>query len=282
MITKDFLRQATDLLMNEARLERAEAHSRARLLLDGATGIRFCHLISPEANLEPAQEEKLRRWLQEALQGRPLPYILNRAAFFGLEFSVDERVLIPRPETELLVEIALERIKAQDNVQVADLGTGSGAIAISVAKNLSQAKVFALDISPGALEVARHNAAANGVSIDFVQGHGNWLGPITSFAPFDAILSNPPYIAAQEIESLDIGVREFEPRLALDGGTDGLDPYRELATGAKALLKPGGFIAVELGAGQFADIRALFEGAGWQVEAARHDLAGIERVLIAH
>jgi release factor glutamine methyltransferase len=282
MITKDFLRQATDLLMSEAKLERAEAHLRARLLLDGATGIRFCHLISPEANLEPAQEKKLHLWLQEALTGRPLPYILNKAAFFGLEFSVDERVLIPRPETELLVEIALERLKNLENSQIADLGTGSGAIAVAVAKNLPHAHVVALDISPGALEIARGNAANNGVGVDFVQGDGNWLAPMTPFAPFDAILSNPPYIAAQEIETLDIGVRQFEPRLALDGGADGLNPYRQLALGARALLKPEGFIAVELGAGQFADIRALFESAGWQVEAARHDLAGIERVLVAH
>lgn len=282
MITKDFLREAVESLMREAKLERAEAHLQARLLLYGATGIRFYHLVSPEANLEPAQQEKLQRWLSDALRGRPIPYILNRAPFFGLEFNVDERVLIPRPETELLVEIALNRLKDHSQPRLVDLGTGSGAIAIAVAKHLPKAEVFALDVSPGALEVARGNAQSNQVDIHFVQGDGRWLDPVAQFGPFDAILSNPPYIPAVDIEELEIGVREYEPRLALDGGKDGLNPYRELAAGAKALLAPEGFVAVELGAGQFPDIRSIFEKAGWEVEDAQRDLAGIERVLVAH
>jgi release factor glutamine methyltransferase len=282
MITKDFLREATDLLMSEAALERPEAHLRARLLLDGATGIRFSHLISPEANLEPEQHEKLQLWLKDALRGRPIPYILNRAPFFGMEFNVDERVLIPRPETERLVEIAIERLRGRLAPVVVDLGTGSGAIAVSVAKHLSAAKVYALDVSPDALEVARGNAEGNCAQIEFILGNGSWLDPIRKFAPFHAILSNPPYIPPHEIDELEIGVREFEPRLALDGGPDGLDPYREMAAGAKALLAEGGFLAVELGAGQFGDIRAIFEAAGWEVEEAQCDLAGIERILVAH
>jgi release factor glutamine methyltransferase len=282
MITKDFLRQATDLLMTEAALERPEAHLRVRLLLDSATGVRFSHLISPEANLETEQYEKLQLWLKDALRGRPIPYILNRAPFFGLEFNVDERVLIPRPETERLVEIAIERLKGRLAPVIADLGTGSGAIAVSVAKHLPAAKVYALDVSPGALEVARGNAKGNGAQVEFILGDGDWLAPIRKFGPFHAILSNPPYIPPHEIEELEIGVREFEPRLALDGGPDGLAPYREMAAGAKALLVEGGFLAVELGAGQFGDIRDIFGAAGWEVEEAQRDLAGIERILVAH
>ncbi|RYG67605.1 peptide chain release factor N(5)-glutamine methyltransferase, partial [bacterium] len=233
MITKDFLREATDLLMSEARLPRAEAHLQARLLLDNATNIRFSHLVAPEATLEPTQHQKLQLWLTEAIKGRPIPYILNSAPFFGLEFAVDERVLIPRPETELLVELAIERLKNRTQPKIADLGTGSGAIAVSVAHSLPSAQVYALDISPGALEVAKGNSAANNVKVEFLQGDGHWLHPIAPFAPFDAILSNPPYVPASDIEELEIGVRDFEPRLALDGGDDGLTPYRELAAGAK-------------------------------------------------
>ncbi|HEX8465171.1 MAG TPA: peptide chain release factor N(5)-glutamine methyltransferase [Abditibacterium sp.] len=281
MTNEDFIRIATQELQQHGSLDRAEAHGRARLLLDAITGTRFSHLMAPDKQLEPWQVQRSRQWLADALRGRPIPYILNRAAFYGLDFMVDERVLIPRPETELLVETALDGLQNCREPRVADLGTGSGIIAVSLAKSRPDAQVLALDLSPGALEIARQNAELHGVSIQWLQGDGPWLAPLEDFARFDAIISNPPYIPAREIETLDIGVRDFEPRLALDGGADGLSPYRELAVGSAELLRESGFVALELGAGQFSDVRALFEARGWQVEAARRDLAGIERVLVA-
>ncbi len=262
---------------------RLEARSQARLLLDGATQTRYSHLVAPDHVLEPGMFQRLQLWLGEAARGRPIPYILNRAPFFGLHWEVDERVLIPRPETELLVETTLQLLSnAPTNApKIADLGTGSGIIAVTLQKNRPDSAVFALDISAGALQIARRNAETHGVSLHFLQGEGDWLTPLQPFAPFDAIVSNPPYIPAREIESLEIGVREFEPRGALDGGEDGLDPYREIARGAASYLSETGFVALEIGATQFESIRGIFETRGWTTEAPRRDLVGIERVLVA-
>ncbi|HEX9998237.1 MAG TPA: peptide chain release factor N(5)-glutamine methyltransferase [Abditibacterium sp.] len=282
MNIKNFLGEATNFLVRNAQLERAEAHLQARLLLDDATGTRFCHLISPEAILEASQLEKLQRNLEDAARGRPIPYILGHAPFFGLNFEVAEAVLIPRPETELLVETVLEKLKNRQNAKIADLGTGSGAIAVTLAKMRPDFAVWALDISPGALQIAGRNARTHSVSVEWIAGSGDWLAPLEPFAPFNAIISNPPYIAAQEIETLDVGVREFEPRLALDGGADGLDPYREIASGARKLMTHDGFLAMEIGAGQWHDIHAIFTQSGFDVESPRLDLAGIERVLVAN
>ena len=281
MTYAEFIATATLSLQQTLSLDRAEAHSRARLLLDGITGARYSHLMSPDQQLEPWQEQRSRQWLVDALRGRPIPYILGRAAFYGLEFEVDEHVLIPRPETELLVETALDLLQDRRSPRIADLGTGSGIIAVSLAKRRPQSQVFASDLSKDALEIARKNAARHDVAVQFEQSEGDWLSPVAPYAPFDAILSNPPYIPALEIETLEIGVRDFEPRLALDGGKDGLDPYRELAAGSANLLLPDGFVAVEFGAGQFAALSSLFNGHGWQVDAPRRDFAGIERVLVA-
>lgn len=274
-------RREAALSLENAAWPRDEARIAARLLLDGATGTRYAHLLAPDQLLTPEQGAQLARWLAEAKRGRPIPYILGRAAFFGLEFAVDERVLIPRPETELLVETALQGLLGQRAPRIADLGTGSGAIAVAIAKKRPDARVCALDVSGAALEVARINAAINDVAIEFVQGDGDWLSPLQPLAPFEAIVSNPPYIARAQIETLATGVRDFEPRLALDGGADGLAPYRVLAARAAPFLSENGFLALELGARQFGAARALFEGNGWRVEAARRDLAGIERVLWA-
>lgn len=279
MTNGEWLESATQFLSNSSEVARQEAHLHARLLLDGATGLRFCHLIAPEARLEAERLQKLQGWLLDAARGRPIPFILGQAAFFGLEWEVDERVLIPRPETELLVETTLEL--AHGEAKIADLGTGSGIIAVSLQKTRPDLEVVALDVSPGALEIAARNAKLHGAEIKFVRGNGAWIAPIQEFAPFDAIVSNPPYIAQAEIAKLEVGVREFEPRLALDGGEDGLDPYREIARNAPVVMARGGFVALEMGAGQFESIRAIFEQSGWQVEAARRDLAGIERVLVA-
>lgn len=283
MTNQQWLETATAFL-RESGLDRGQAHLHARLLLDGATRTRFAHLLAPEAVLEARSAQRLQSWLTDAAKGRPIPYILGKAPFWGLDWEVDEHVLIPRPETELLVETVLELLSprsAETGVQVADLGTGSGIIVVCLKRARPDLRLLALDISPDALALAARNAARHGAPIEWLRGEGDWIAPLRPFGAFAALVSNPPYIAAAEIERLEPGVRDFEPRAALDGGADGLDPYRAIAREGRSVLAAGGFVALEIGAGQFGEISAIFRAQGWQVEAPRLDLAGTERVLVA-
>jgi release factor glutamine methyltransferase len=264
-----------------------EARAISRRLLEEITGVRHAHLMQPARLLEPLQVTKFDDYIKQLQEGKPLPYLLGECEFYGLPFRCDERGLIPRPETELLVELALERLKPFEAPLVADLGTGSGCIAVSIAQELAGAVVYATDASGPALELASSNARLNAIEnrINFVSGNKeNWVSPLISqglAGKLHAIFSNPPYIAKAEIETLQPQVRDWEPRAALDGGDDGLDCYRAIARQCGVLLAPQGFLAVELGAGQFAEVSAIFETFGWVVEAPRLDFAGIERVLIA-
>lgn len=226
--------------------------------------------------------------------GRPVPYILGRRAFYDLDFKCDERALIPRPETELLVETALKHLALHSapfqTLRLADLGTGTGCIAISIAKNGPAVHVVATDVSPAALQLARENAHTHNAlqRIEFVAGRsGDWATPLREYSRpgdgggFDVIVSNPPYIAPRDIENLPAPIKDFEPRHALDGGADGLDCYRQIAAQCRLLLKPNGILACELGAGQFAAVRDIFETEQWRVQEPILDFAGIERVLLA-
>jgi release factor glutamine methyltransferase len=266
-------------------LSRTEACSLARLLVDYLTGQRYAHLLQPAGVLQG--EEKLYSMLAELAGGRPLPYVLKCREFYGLTFRCDDRALIPRPETELLVETTVARLRECDAVVIADLGTGSGCIAVSVTHALPLSIIYATDASEDALALAHENAVEHEVAnrVHFLTGAaGDWNGPLLRAGlegKLDAIVTNPPYIAAGEIATLQTQVRDWEPRTALDGGADGLDEYRRLASQCGTLLKPGGFLAAELGAGQFEAVRAIFIAAGWSVEAPLLDFAGIERVLVA-
>ncbi|MFZ5634715.1 MAG: peptide chain release factor N(5)-glutamine methyltransferase [Bacillota bacterium] len=240
--------------------------------------------------LSPGQEEMFRRLLERRAGGEPLAYITGHREFMGLDFLVSPAVLIPRPETELLVEKAVEILR---NVRhgteygslpgpvAVDVGTGSGAIAVSLAVMVGCAGVYATDISPAALEVARQNAARHGVAerVDFRQG--DLLGPLKGIPGFraDLIAANLPYVPSPEIPLLMAGVRDYEPRSALDGGPDGLDQYRRLVPEAQGLLRDGGPLLVEIAPGQGAAVAGMM-GSGWQVEIFR-DLAGRERLVIA-
>ncbi len=267
------------------QVERKEIHTRARLLLDWIAELSHAHLLASTKVLSAEAIEVLEHAIEEAAHGRPLPYITGRREFFGLDFFVDERVLIPRPETELLVETVLEHAQAIATPLLADLGTGSGCIAVSLAHTLPTSRVIATDASNSALEVAQQNARQNDVAerMDFLPGQiGNWATPLQHFAgQFDAIASNPPYISLADVQQLQPEILHFEPHSALAAGADGLDCYRELAAQIPTLLKPGGLFAAELGAGQFEAVKSLFENQGWKVEAPRLDFAGIERVLLA-
>lgn len=209
---------------------------------------------------KPLNVEELARYrAMVARRGRrePLQHILGSQEFFGLELEVTPDVLVPRYDTETLVYEALARMPAA--TAVLDIGTGSGCIAIALARQLPQAVVTAVDISAAALDVACRNAAKNGVNIEFLQG--SLCEPVAG-RYFDLMVSNPPYIPVGDIEGLDPEVRDFDPRGALDGGPDGLDIYRKLVPAALACLVTGGWLLVEIGIGQERDVIELFRGTG--------------------
>ncbi|MBV9467626.1 MAG: peptide chain release factor N(5)-glutamine methyltransferase [Abitibacteriaceae bacterium] len=274
-------------LQTQASVTAEEARVKARLIVDYITGTRYAHLTHPALELEAPQQEKLEQALLEVAQGRPLPYLIGQCEFFGLTFSCDERALIPRPETETLVEAAIERLSQCLKPIVAELGTGTGCIAISIAHALPEPTVYATDVRADTLDLARANAQLNAVTdrIHFIQGKaGQWAEPLINTehgGTFDALLSNPPYIATEEITALQTEIKDWEPREALDGGEDGLDCYRQIAAQCGGLLAPEGFLMVELGAGQYPAVQEIFTAAGWLVAEPLRDLAGIERVLLA-
>jgi len=214
--------------------------------------------------------------LQRRLSGEPIAYILGQREFYGLEFTVSPAVLIPRPETELLVELALERIPTRQPTQVLDLGTGSGAIAVTLAKLRPQALVTAVDVSPDALAIARHNAERLGISnVRFIAS--DWFQGLAAHDRFELIVANPPYIAEDD-PHLQQGDVRFEPNSALQSGAEGLDAIRLIAREARRFLSPNGWLLFEHGfdqPGACADILASF---GYANIHCQRDLAGQPRV----
>jgi release factor glutamine methyltransferase len=219
----------------------------------------------------------LREMVKRRAAGEPLQYVLGIANFHGLDFAVDKRVLVPRPETELLVDHVVKNGTAAKTI--ADIGTGSGAIAISLAKKLPKARVLAVDASAEALEVARANAMTHDAQVEFF--HGDLLAPLPDGVQCDWIVSNPPYIPSGEIAGLAREIRDHEPRAALDGGTDGLEIIQRLAAEARPRLGADGHVAVELGAGQETAAERIFLDNGYRVEKMLNDWQGHARVLVA-
>lgn len=257
--------------IENARLE-------AEWLLCAATGLdRVGLYLSYDKPLNRDELALFRQMVARRARREPLQHILGTQEFCGLEFQVSPDVLIPRHDTETLVEEALKR--AAGRVSVLDIGTGSGCIAVSLAKRLPDARVTAVDVSAAALEVARANALANGVDVEFFAG--SLLEPVAGRC-FDLIVSNPPYIPRADIALLEPEVRDGDPLLALDGGVDGLDIYRCLIPASLEQLNPGGWLLVEVGAGQARDVAALFDAtAGYDMVVTAHDPGGIERVVAA-
>lgn len=223
-----------------------------------------------EGQVSPKNIDKIEQLTKERLSGRPLWYCVGDTEFYGYKIKTDERALIPRCETEELVERALKRVDAKS--EVLDLCTGSGAIAVAIQKK-SGAKVTATDISEEALSLAKENAAENGAGIEFLKS--DLFGALED-RKFDVIVSNPPYIRSGEIERLQKEIREYEPRIALDGGEDGLDFYRRIAKDAAAHMKEGGRLYLECGEEQAADVAAMFEKA-----EIYKDLEGKDRIVEA-
>lgn len=246
------------------------------LLLAATLGLdRVGLYLNYDRPMEPAELEGFREFVKRRVRREPLQYILGTTEFWSLPFKVTPAVLIPRPDTEILVEEALKR--ADDALSILDVGTGSGAIAVALAHELPAAQVVAVDCSPEALAVARDNAALNGVDgrIAFQEGD---LFALES-AEYDLVLSNPPYIPVADIPTLMPEVRDHEPRGALVGGEDGLEAYRALARQAPTLLRAQGWLLVEVGIGQAEAVAELLETAGLDHIAVRADYAGIPRVV---
>lgn len=212
--------------------------------------------------------------LESRRSGTPTQYITGAQEFYGLPFRVTPDVLIPRPETELLVEQALAR--AAPNDWILDIGTGSGAIAIAIQKQLPAVKVFACDISGAALGVARENSRRLGAGLPLVQAD---LAEAFCPAAFHLVICNPPYVPVTDLPALQREVRDHEPRVALFGGEDGLDAYRRLSTTACGVLRPGGWLLMEVGYNTSAAIKPLFTAGFWEPPCLYRDLAGWERVL---
>jgi len=263
--------------------------------------------------LTTTETDELRELVKRRGQREPLQYIVGSTSFCGYEIAVNRHVLVPRPETELLAEEGWQFLLAApkqneggstlnpQSSTALDFGTGTGCIAIALAAKCPNAKIVATDISADALALAKDNAARNNVAerIEFLQGDGfaalSTLGQasrlsssekklVTGATPvlrFDLIISNPPYIPTAEIETLQPEVRDFDPHIALDGGADGLEFYRLIASQAKAFLKPDGKVMVEFGDGQAEAIRKTFETEKWIVEAVKEDYSQRARILIA-
>ncbi len=270
---------AASLLAATAKLGEASDSPRldAEVLLALATGKPRTHFRAwPEKPLTGREETAFQHLLEQRLQGRPIAHLTGRREFWSREFLVTPEVLIPRPETELLIELALERIPARLAANIADLGTGSGAVAITLALELPDATVTALDLSLDALRIAGQNAvrlAAN--SIRFIQS--DWFAALPSSERFDLILSNPPYIAADD-PHLGLGDVRFEPLLALTSGPDGLDAIRRIVWQALEHLEPDAWLLFEHGHAQAEAAQELLRTAGYMEVGSFPDLQGHKRV----
>jgi release factor glutamine methyltransferase len=287
-----------------ARLREAEVPSdtlAAELLLLHATGRSRTSLYShPEDLLSEAESQTYFALIEKRCAGIPTQHLTGRQEFWGMEFEVTPDVLIPRPETEHVIEVALDRLALRDlrsqhkqnmtgeGLLFADIGTGSGCIAIALAKEFPEAQIYAIDISPAALAVAQRNAARLGFSDRIRFAESNLFdafrkSPVAGSRPvlLDLIASNPPYIGRREAVTLAREVRDHEPELALYGGEEGYELYGDLVAQSAERLKPGGILVLELGHDSLAAVQPLFDSASWTNVGVTNDLAGIPRVLSA-
>lgn len=244
----------------------------SRALLCHVLGVSREHLVAhPETKVTEDQRRRFAQAAEQRLAGMPLAYLTGRQAFYGHDFDVGPAVLVPRPDTELLVDAALAALAGRAGARVLELGTGSGCIAISLALARPDLWIVATDRSADALQVARANQARLGSTLRFIAA--DWFAPLAG--PFDLIVSNPPYIAAGDAH---LAALRFEPETALTSGSDGLDDLRRITRDARARLAPGGQLLVEHGYDQGDSVRQLLAGAGYAGVRTLRDLAGHERV----
>ncbi len=254
----------------------------AEVLLMQAAGLSKVELFTKDNALLSGKEyEDYMNFLQKRKKRVPVQYITGQCEFMALPFFVGEGVLIPRPDTEILVETVLEFQKEYGFGKILDMCTGSGCISVSLAK-YAETKIVACDVSPRALAAAKKNAVLNGVEerLSFLESDLFKSFPGSCLNSFDAIVSNPPYIRTEVIGTLMREVKEYEPGLALDGGEDGLRFYRRIVVECKSFLKAGGFLFFEIGFDQGAAVKLLLEEAGFEETEIRKDLAGLDRVVL--
>ncbi|WP_206456070.1 peptide chain release factor N(5)-glutamine methyltransferase [Aurantimonas marina] len=254
----------------------------ARLLLAECAGLPLGEVHSASATaVSSGAAARLESRLTRRLAGEPVHRILGRRAFYEHEFELSPETLEPRPDTEILVDEARKAmaaiIKQRGECLCADIGTGSGAIAVSLLALFPQSRALAIDISAGALATAYRNAEAAGVASRMLPVLSNYLA--AAGGPLDLVLSNPPYIRSGDIPSLTVEVREHDPLAALDGGEDGLDAYRAIAAGIDAVLRPGGRVIVEIGIGQEDEVAAIFASQRLRLDVSTRDFSGVVRVL---
>jgi len=266
--------------LEQAGVERPDSES--ELLLAAALGVDRARLLTGSFAFDDCSIARFDRFIARRASREPVAYIIGHKEFYSLEFEVTRDVLIPRPETELLVATTLEVLREKPRASVLDIGTGSGAIAIAIALGAPGAWVMATDISAAALAVARRNADRLGCAgrIEFAAGDG-FAALTCSHPKFDLIVSNPPYIPADEVARLQPEVARFEPGLALSGGKDGLEFYRRIAREVGSHLSGGGEVIVEVGAGQAGQVANLLGESGCRAQEVLRDLDGHERVVRA-
>ena len=279
MTLRQALSAATTQLAANPQLRDFAARDAELLLLHALQLPRTALFTQPTLELTPMQLGLCQQAIARRLTLEPIQYITGTQEFYGLALHVTPAVLIPRPETELLVETALSLLPKNQPLRIADVGTGSGAIAIAIAHHRPQAHLTALDLSPAALSIARHNAIAHHLDHRITFLHSDLLAAVAG-QTFDAILSNPPYIPTTDLPSLHPQVRDHEPHAALFAGTTGLDLYRRLIPQALAALTPGTPLLLEIGHNQAESIRNLL--AGWDKIQLLEDLQHIPRTVLAH
>jgi release factor glutamine methyltransferase len=295
------------------RLGFASAALDAKLLTGHALGLSTLDMVLREqVPVSAFDAERVATLLQRRLSGESVARIIGEREFYGLVFTLNAATLEPRPETELLVDLALKALPSGG--RLLDLGTGTGCLPIAILANRPDASAVAVDLSAEALVAARNNGARNGVADRLTLLHGNWFEPLASNSPhgepveprgratggattssfdtlrmrstdgeqFDLIVSNPPYITSAVVDTLEPEVKDFDPRLALDGGPDGLAPYRIIAAEAAGWLRPGGIVLVEIGYDQGGAVAALLAEAGFADVRVHQDLNGLDRVVCAH
>lgn len=254
----------------------------ARLLLEAGAGVSRLDIVTdPRRAVSETQVRAVHALVARREAREPVSHILGRKHFWTFELAVTADVLTPRPETEFVVEAGLQALTPADReFRILDLGAGSGAILLALLRERPNASGLAVDISGEALAVARSNAEDLGLADRVEFRRGDWAANVTE--RFDLVVSNPPYIRSQDIADLAPEVARFEPRLALDGGSDGLSAYRQIVGDLPRLLVPGGVFALEVGWDQAAEVQAMAEGAGLELDEPRHDLSGIPRVVVGH
>jgi release factor glutamine methyltransferase len=251
----------------------------ARLMLEAAAGVTRVEIVSdPYRQLTPEQAASFDDYLTRRAAREPVSHILGRKGFWKIMLGVTKDVLTPRADTEVIVDSVLAAFDEHRHFTILDLGVGSGAILLAILAERPNAKGLGIDISEEALAVARENAANLGLGKQVALLRGDWTEGLGD-ASFDVVVANPPYIPSKDIETLDPEVRDHEPRLALDGGADGLDAYRQLAPEILRVLKPDGVFAVEIGWDQSKAVESLFKTAGAEDVRTRKDLADRDRVV---